>query len=209
MKNSKTVWLVGFITIFSASCLLSACSHELKLVGDKDKPVSINAEIKIHIYQHAADNVDKMMEGLDDEIETPEKTSFVFKKFLYALADLGVSTAYAAEKNSSQTALSKSIQLYRKAYPYLKKQILGENRDGYVAVINKSKNAAATDIKEAAKIADKLNAARKVLYLSDAKAKNVSVREIQTMYAKAFRQKSKKGTWAELKKDGKWSWKQK
>ncbi|MHA1575013.1 MAG: DUF1318 domain-containing protein [Alphaproteobacteria bacterium] len=209
MKNSKTAWLVAFISVFSASCLLSACSHELKLVGDKDKPVSINAEIKIHIYQHAADNVDAMMEGLDDEIETPEKTSFVFKKFIYALADLGVSTAYAAETKKSQTALSKSIEQYRKAYPFLKKQILGENRDGYVAVINKSKNAADADIKQAAKIADKLNAARKALYQSDAKSKNVSVREIQTMYAKAFRKKSKKGTWTEVQKDGKWSWKQK
>ena len=209
MKNSKTAWLVAFISFFSTSFWLAACSHEIKLVGDKDKPVSINAEIKIDIYQHAVDNVDKMMEAIDDEIDSSENTSFVFKKFFYVLADFGVSTAYAAEKNSSQNALSKSIELYKKAYPFLKKQILGENRDGYVSVINKSKNPTDDEIKKAAKIADKLNAARKSLYLSDAKAKNVSVREIQTIYAKAFRQKSKKGTWAEVKKDGKWIWKQK
>ena len=209
MKNSKTAWLVAFISVFSASCLLSACSHEIKLVGDKDKPVSINAEVKIHIYQHAEDDVDAMMKALDEKIETPKKTSFIFKKFIYAFADFGVSTAYAAETETKQTLLKKVTNYYIKAYPYLKKQILGENRDGYVSVINKSKNTSGVELKEAAKIADELNDARKNLYLFVANLEKGTIRSTQTAYAHKFRQKSKKGTWVETKKDGNWIWKQK
>ncbi len=209
MKNSKIVLLPVVICLISISGLYSACSHEIKIVGDKDKPIPINAEIKIHIYQHAADNVDTMMEGLDDEADKPEKTSQFAKKFIYALANIGVSTAYAGEKGNTQNALNKAVKLYRNAYPYLKKQILGENREGYVSVINKSKKASDAELKEAAKIADELNAARKALYQSDAKTKNVSIKEIQTGYANAFRTKSKEGLWVEVKKGNKWIWKQK
>jgi len=209
MKNSKNVLLYVIVCLVFVLGMQSACSHEVKIVGDKDKPIPINAEIKIHIYQHAADNVDKMMEGLDDETEGPENTSRFSKRIWHVLANIGVSTAYAAEPDGSQTALGKAVKLYRKAYPYMKKQILGENRDGYVSVINKAKSASDPELKEAAKVADELNAARKALYQSDAKSKNVSIREIQTGYANAFRQKSKKGIWVEVKKDGKWIWKQK
>ena len=209
MKNSKTVLLAGFLSIIFVSYLLSACSHELKLVGDKDKPVSLNVEIKFHIYQHAADDVDEMMKGLDDETEAPEKTSFVFRKFIYALADFGVSTAYAEETANKKTLVEKTVVLYRKAYPYLKKQMLGENRDGYISVINKAKNAPDIELKETAKIADELNAARKNLYQFIANLEKGTIRNTQTAYADTFRQKSKKGIWVETKKEGKWQWKQK
>ncbi len=209
MKKLKTVLLSVIISIISISCLLSACSHEIKIVGDKDKPIPINAEIKIHIYQHAADDVDKMMEGLDNETEAPEKTSFVFRKFIYALADFGVSTAYADEPANKKTLLKKTVMLYRKAYPYLKKQILGENRYGYVSIINKSKNTSDVKLKEAVKIADELNVARKSLYQFIANLEKGTIRNTQTAYADTFRQKSKKGIWVEVNKNGKWNWKQK
>jgi len=205
MKNSKTVLVAGFVSIIFVSSLFSACSHEIKIVGDKDKPIPINAEIKIQIYLHAEDNVSKMMDAIDDEVEESDKSSKLSKKLFYAIANFGVSTVYAAENSH----LNKAINLYKAAYPYLKKQILGENRDGYVSVVNKSKKSTDGELKEATKIADKVNSARKALYQSDAKAKNVTIREIQTMYAKAFRKKSKKGSWIEVKKDGKWMWKQK
>ena len=44
----------------------SACSPRVTIVGDKDNPIPINAEIKIHIYQHAASDVDEIMSGLDE-----------------------------------------------------------------------------------------------------------------------------------------------
>jgi len=185
----------------------SACSPKVTVVGDKDNPVAINAEIKIHIYQHAAQDVDEIMEGIDDEEIEEEPTSMI-SKVMSIVQNFGVSTAYAAKPVNvdKKAALQKIKLLYKKAFPYLKNGILGENRNGYVQMINKNGSATKDEISKAAKIADKLNAARKNLYKISAKLTGTDIRIQQEAYSTAFRKKSKKGIWIERKKDGEWVW---
>ncbi len=186
----------------------SACSPKVTVVGDKDNPVAINAEIKIHIYQHAANDVDEIMEGIDDEeIEDDAPTSMLTKTLRF-VGNFGVSTAYAAKPSEvdKKAALQKIKPLYKEAYPYLKKGILGENRNGYVQMINKNATATKNEIAKAAKIADKLNAARKNLYQISATLTGTDIRIQQEAYSTAFRSKSKKGIWIERKKGKEWVW---
>ena len=186
----------------------SACSPRVTIVGDKDNPIPINAEIKIHIYQHAASDVDEIMSGLDEEVEEEAPTSML-TKIIRVVQNIGVSSAYADRPdNSAQkaAALAEIKTLYREAYPFLKKGLLGENRNGYVQPISKVKNATQEDITQAAKAADKLNSARKKLYQIVSDLQGTHIRLTQEAYSTAFRSKAKKGTWIERKKGEEWVW---
>lgn len=201
--NVYTALLLSAIIIFS----YSACTHRIEVVGDKDKPIPINAEIKIHIYQHAANNVDAMMDALDEDSAVEPEAFNISRRVLHAILNsFGAKNAYAAEQESP---LSSAIAAYKEAKPYLMKGLLGENRDGYLSVINKAPSATDEEKKAAASIAAKVNKARQKLYSSDANSKGVSIRQIQAAYAKAFRNKAKEGIWVEMYKDGSWQWVQK
>jgi len=212
MKNIKLtkIFSIAVMCLFVSfiAVAYSACSPRVTVVGDKDHPVAINAEIKIHIYQHAANDVDEIMEGLDDEEFEEENPNSMLTKAISIVQNFGVSTVYAAkpEQTDSKAALQKIKRLYREAYPYLKKGILGENRNGYVQLINKKEAATKEEITKAAKIADKLNAARKDLYQITAKLSGTDIRSQQEAYSTAFRSKAKKGIWIERKKEDKWVW---
>ena len=65
MKPAKHLLVLGMA--LCGIVLLSVCSPQVKIVGDKEKPIAINAEIKIHIYQHAASVVDGWQAALDEE----------------------------------------------------------------------------------------------------------------------------------------------
>ena len=212
MKNLKVSKILPVILMCLFASFIavaySACSPKVTVVGDKDHPVAINAEIKIHIYQHAANDVDEIMEGLDDEEFEEEQPNSMLTKVISIVQNFGVSTAYAAKpkQSDSKAALQKIKLYYREAYPYLKKGILGESKNGYVQLINKNKTATKEELTKAAKIADKLNAARKNLYKITAKLSGTDIRSQQEAYSTAFRSKAKKGIWVERKKGDKWVW---
>ncbi|RLD09847.1 MAG: hypothetical protein DRI44_07550 [Chlamydiae bacterium] len=205
-KIFPAITLCLFVSFIAVA--YSACSPKVTVVGDKDHPVAINAEIKIHIYQHAAQDVDEIMEGINDEEMEEEQPTSMLAKTVLIVQNLGVSTAYAAKpKPADKKAVIQKIKpLYRAAYPYLKKGVLGENKDGYVELINKNSSAKSEEITKAAKIADKLNAARKELYQISATLSGTDIRIQQEAYSTAFRQKAKKGTWIQRKKGKEWIW---
>ena len=148
------------------------------------------------------------MEGIDDEEIEEEQPTSMISKVMTVVQNFGVSTAYAAKPDQTDktAAIQKIKPLYKEAYPYLKKGILGENRNGYVQMINKNKTATKKEITKAAKIADKLNAARKNLYNISAELTGTNIRLQQEAYSTAFRSKAKKGIWIERKKGNKWVW---
>jgi len=207
MKNLSLSKILSLATL-CLLLILIACSPKVTVVGDKDHPVAINAEIKIHIYQHAANDVDEIMEGIDDEEFEEEEPSSMLTKAISIVQNFGVSTAYAAppKQTDNKSALDKVKKLYKEAYPYLKKGFLGENKDGYVQLINKNTAAAKDETAKAAKAADKLNAARKDLYQINAKLSGTDVRAQQEAYSTAFRSKAKKGIWIQRKKGDEWVW---
>ncbi|MBR4821241.1 hypothetical protein IKZ70_05195 [bacterium] len=72
MKN-----LAIFVCAALGLAALLACTPEVKITGDAEKPIAINAEINIHIYQHAEEVVDDLYAGLDDEPEPEPESAFV------------------------------------------------------------------------------------------------------------------------------------
>ena len=207
--NTKTLTVfIATVAALAAVLAYSACTR-VTLAGDQDHPISINADIKIHIYQHAASNVDKIMEGLD-KAEEPEdadddgaSASFLAR----AVEAVSMSSAYAAEPATDP--LTKVKEIYHKAFPLLKKGMLGENRDGYVSVVNKAASTEPGDAAAAAKAADELNAARKAMYENDVKTQGGNIRSIQESYARVWSEKSPKGVWVEVQENKAWVWKQK
>jgi len=199
--------------ICSATALVvlaySACSR-VTIVGDKDKPIPINADIKIHIYQHAANDVDKMLEGLE-EAEEPEEASSnetaAVTVLIRVIEAVSVQSAYAAEAPSDPLCAVTSI--YPTVVVYMKKGLLGEGHDGYVVPLNKATNAAPTEVTAATKAADALNTARRKLYENRAKKEGTDIRTIQATYAQVLREKSPKGVWIEVQQNNTWVWKQK
>ena len=209
MNTKASAVLFAVLTALVVMLAHSACSPRVTLVGDKDNPIPINAEIKIHIYQHAASDVDKMMEAAG-ETEEPEEADgdSAAASFLTRIIEaVSLPSAYAAEP--APDPLAKAVELYKKAMPYLKKGMLGENRDGYVAIVNKVASPDPGDAAAAAKVADELNAARKALYEHRAKQDNSDIRKAQETYAALFREKSPKGVWVEVLENKVWVWKQK
>lgn len=209
MKTNVLPMLLVSVVAAMVVLAYSACSPRITIAGDKDHPIPIEANIKIDIYQHAVSDVDKMMEGLDEKPEEPEDAgddgaSIMLLRRVFAA--VSVPSAYAAE---ADVALEKATELYRKAFPCLKSGILGENRDGYLALVGKAPNATQPELAEAAKLADQVNEARKQLYENRAKRDKTDIRSIQATFAKAFRDRSPKGVWIETFENNAWVWKQK
>lgn len=212
MKMNRMCGVCG-VAALAVAALYTACSPEVKIVGDKDKPIPINAEIKIHIYQHASSVVDDVLsgrEGAEQPDMDDDGAQLIERAAVRVVQALSISPAYAAAagKQSAawQAALARMKEADRKAAPLLKSEMLGENRDGFVSVINKGGIATTEQLADAAKIAGELNAARKAFYEVDAREQGVDVRTVQATYAKAFREKSK-GVWVEVEENGVWIWK--
>lgn len=211
MKNHRLISACCVLAALLLALVYSACSPQVTIVGDKDKPIPINAEIKIHIYQHASSVVDDLQEGLDEEYEEDEMDSssgIIGSLFRHIARNVGISSAYAAtpEDSSAWTAAKNTLKkAYRTSYPYIKKGFLGENRDAYVSVIQKATGATKTQTQKAAKQADKLNKARKAFYTLDAKLQGVNIRIIQENYARAYRDKAN-AIWVEKRSGTKWNW---
>ena len=138
--NSKILTHCGTaVAALSMMLLFAVCSPEVKVIGDKEKPVTINAEIKIHIYQHAASVVDDLRG--DAESEETNSTSMISRAFAALLQTFCVPAAYAAPSAHSKEWTAAFAQLKaadKKALPLLKNGMLGENKDGYIEVINKA-----------------------------------------------------------------------
>lgn len=202
---------MGVGSVLLLALLAPACTPQVKVVGDKDKPIPINAEIKIHIYQHAAGVVDQLQEGVEEQAEEPEAepSALLERVLLRALCAVSVGSAHAAEAPvplSWRAAFEAMQQAYRAALPLLRSGMLGENREGYVTVINKGGAAAAAQ-NEAMKVANELNQARRAFYTLDAQQQGIALASLQATYAKAFRESKKvRGIWVEVVRNGQWVW---
>jgi len=202
MKNL----IYSIISVVAIFAIISACSHEIKLTGDKDKPIPINAEIKIHIYQHAASVVDDLQKGLEEDYDDTS----LGNRILYYISKIGVSSAYASESGKSEAwmkAKEELAKIYQPTYrKYMKKGNIGENRDGYVTVISKGEYENDEEKKATEEAAKKLNEARKAFYIEDAKSIKEDPAVVCKNYAAVYRNNAK-GIWVEVEEKNKWVWK--
>ena len=184
--------------------LYCACTPEVKITGDSEKPIAINAEINIHIYQHAEEVVDDLYAGLDDEPE-PEPDSAFVRIMERVLASVSISSCEAAEQKSQ--AYQEMKKLFAETYTkYMKTGYVGENKDGYVTYIGKPAKCDPQVAAAAQEAVKKLNAARKAFYEEEAKSQNTTVAEIQKTYAAVYAAKAK-GIWVEVSNGKTFEWK--
>ncbi|MBR5902096.1 DUF1318 domain-containing protein [bacterium] len=184
--------------------LYCACTPEVKITGDAEKPIAINAEINIHIYQHAEEVVDDLYAGLDDEPE-PEPDSAFVRIMERVLASVSISSCEAAEQKSQ--AYQEMKKLFAETYTkYMKTGYVGENKDGYVTYVGKPEKCDPKVAAAAQEAVRKLNAARKAFYEEEAKSQNTTVSEIQKTYAAVYAAKAK-GIWVEVSNGKTYEWK--
>ena len=191
-----------FCAVLGIATLL-ACTPEVKITGDSEKPIAINAEINIHIYQHAEEVVDDLYAGLDDEPE-PEPDSAFVRVMERVIAALSISSCEAAEQKSQ--AYQDMKKAFAEAMKYMKSGYIGENRYGYVTYIGKAEKPDSQAAQDAQKAVAKLNAARKAFYEEEAKSQNTTVSEIQKTYAAVYAAKAK-GIWVEVSNGKTYEWK--
>lgn len=198
MKN-----LAVFVCAALSLAVLLACTPEVKITGDAEKPIAINAEINIHIYQHAEEVVDDLYAGLDDEPE-PEPDSAFVRVMGRVVAALSISSCEAAEQKSQVYQDMKKA--FAEAMKYMKSGYIGENRYGYVTYIGKAEKPDSQAAQEAQKAVAKLNAARKAFYEEEAKSQKTTVEEIQKTYAAVYASRAK-GMWVEVCNGKNYEWK--
>lgn len=198
MKNLALL----FCAVLGLATLL-ACTPEVKITGDSEKPIAINAEINIHIYQHAEEVVDDLYAGLEDEPEPEPDSAFVrvMERFVAALS---ISSCEAAEQKSQ--AYQEMKKAFAEAMKYMKSGYIGENRFGYVTYIGKAEKPDAQAAQDAQKAVSKLNAARKAFYEEEAKSQKTTVEEIQKTYAAVYASRAK-GIWVEICNGKNYEWK--
>lgn len=199
MKN-----LAIFVCAAISLAVLLACTPEVKITGDAEKPIAINAEINIHIYQHAEEVVDDLYAGLDDEPEPEPDSAFVrvMERFVAALS---ISSCEAAEQKSQ--AYQEMKKLFADTMvKYMRTGYVGENKDGYVTYIGKPEKCDPKVAAAAQEAVKKLNAARKAFYEEEAKSQNTTVAEIQKTYAAVYAAKAK-GIWVEVSNGKTYEWK--
>ena len=198
MKN-----LAIFVCAAISIAVLLACTPEVKITGDAEKPIAINAEINIHIYQHAEEVVDDLYAGLDDEPE-PEPDSAFVRVMERVVAALSISSCEAAEQKSQ--AYQDMKKAFAEAMKYMKSGYIGENHFGYVTYIGKAEKPDSQTAQDAQKAVAKLNAARKAFYEEEAKSQKTTVEEIQKTYAAVYAAKAK-GLWVEVCNGKNYEWK--
>ena len=195
--------LALFLCAVLGIATLLACTPEVKITGDSEKPIAINAEINIHIYQHAEEVVDDLYAGLDDEPEPEPDTAFV-RIMERVVASLSISSCEAAEQKSQ--AYQNMKKAFTETMKYMKSGYVGENRFGYVTYIGKADKPDSKTAQEAQKAVAKLNAARKAFYEEEAKSQKTTVEEIQKTYAAVYAAKAK-GIWVETCNGKNYEWK--
>lgn len=202
MKN-----LMVLFAALAALLCYCACTPEVKITGDAANPIAINAEINIHIYQHAAEVVDDLYADMDDEAEPePEacNSSLAVRMLARVVEAFSISSCEAAEAKSQAYETMKA--LFRETMTkYMKTGYVGENKDGYVTYIGKAAKTDAAVAKAAKEAVTKLNAARKVYYEEEAKKQKVTVAEIQKTFAAAYAAKAK-GIWVEAANGSAYEW---
>ncbi len=202
MKRRILLALVFFVL----TCIMYvSCGPRVKIEGP-DKPIEINVNVRIDIYNHVAE-VEEDIYGDDDDDDEGEDSS----ESSFLLRSLFMPRAYGA----SDDAKYKAAKERRKARAgqvkqYKKDGSLGENHKGGVSLIESDKvkkdKAYAGKVK---KLVKEENADREIMFKLDAKKRGVSPDIIRQETARYWQDHTKPGQWVEVKKGGKWVWKRK
>jgi hypothetical protein len=200
----RRVVLVGFFLV--VLCVLYMSCGPTVTIDPPDKPIEINVNVRIDIYNHVAAVNDDIYGNVTDEEGNGEPTSR-----RYILPGVFMQSAYGAtDTQNYNEAKDRRKARARDIMRYKKDGSIGEDHLGDVAVIQSDKikndKSYASRVKETVK---KENSDRAIMYEIDAAKQGVSVDQIRAANALYWRDNSKDGEWIEVKRGDDWVWKRK
>jgi uncharacterized protein YdbL (DUF1318 family) len=195
--------LVAFF--FVVVCLIYISCGPTVTIDPPDKPIEINVNVRIDIYNHvAAVEEDIYGDYLESKTEeTPGGGTFLRNMFMRSAYGESDTEKYNAAKDRRKARAGRVVQ-------YKKDGSIGENHKGLVSVIQSEK--VKSDKSYADKVEDLVedeNADRNTMFEIDAAKRGVPVDILREETARFWRDNSKSGHWIEVKEDGKWVWKRK
>ncbi len=201
---------LSIAVFFVVFCLIYVSCGPTVTIEPPDKPIEINVNVRIDIYNHVAaveediygdylgDSEEKEEEGVP-----PDSGSLLRNLFMRSAYGATDSDRYKAAKDRRKARAGDVIR-------YKKEGSIGENHKGLVSLIESDKVKSDSDYADKVKkLVKEENADRETMFETDARKRGVPVDILRQETARFWRDHSKKGAWIEVKKGGKWVWKQK
>lgn len=173
-----------FLLVFGIMILSLGCAR-VRVEAPKE-PIKLDISMRLDIYQHVEkdiDDIENMVSGGSSKQALPNKNGSSLRFF--------VKEAYAEEGLNPEVEKAVLSRKNRRAelVSYEEKGIIGENKNGLVEIRNpESAQAPVYDM------INLENADRMVIYGEIAKKNNISIEEVQKLYAERLQRDANQGT---------------
>lgn len=184
--------------ILAATVIIFGCAR-VSVQGSKE-PIKLDISMRLDIYQHVQKDIDAIEGIVSGSNNTPvEKQSFL---------GLFITSAYAQESMNPEVEQAALRRKSRKdeLYALEEKGIVGENKMGLIELRDSSGAGASVN-----QLINAENSDRMVIYESVASSNNVTIEEVQKLYAKRLQKDSPSGTLMQVLNEdtGVYEWKKK
>jgi uncharacterized protein YdbL (DUF1318 family) len=170
-----------YLTILTAVIFAFGCAR-VSVQGSKE-PIKLDISMRLDIYQHVEKDIDTIEGIVSGGGSVPiEKQSFLDLLFLSAYAETGLNLEV------EQAALRRKARL-EELHALEGKGIVGENKMGLVELSDPSQATVSIN-----QLISAENADRMVIYESLASTNNITVEEMQKLYAKRLQKDAPSGT---------------
>lgn len=166
-----THWIVLGLTFFGAACA------RVQVEAPKE-PIKMDISMRLDVYQHMVDKADAVENIVRGKNETQSAWIEFFVTTAYAEEDLSPALRDAALRRRARFEKIEELQ---------KSGVLGEGRDGYIALRDSSR-------KELKNFINEENKDRKITFTEVAKSDNAPFEKAQQIFAIKFRGKAPIGS---------------
>lgn len=172
-----------FVCLFFILVALAGCARVK--VEAPEEPIKIDISMRLDIYQHVVkeiDEIEDVVTGAAQEKPAGDNQSRVFNL---------IKPAYAQQElppEVREAALRRRERLERLNY-FRSRGIVGENRSGLLEIRDFS--SADSSVRE---MVDSENRDRKIIYRAIAEGNNISMQEVQKIYARRLQEDAPAGT---------------
>ena len=163
-----------------------------KVSVETKKPIKLDINMRVDIYQHVVDDVESVNDQIYGTKENDFNAIFIFSD-AYA-ADLSQEAADAILRRKERTGQMEE---------YFSKGYIGEDRNAFLRIRENipldMKNGLEESVEEE-------NRDRDIIYRAIAKKNNTDILEVKKIFFEDDYQRAASGGWFEVYKDGKYIW---
>lgn len=172
----RVFFVLASVVVFTLGCA------RVSVQGSKE-PIKVDISMRLDIYQHVQKDIDAIegiVSGSDSASAEKQSLLDLFVQNVYAQGEFSPEVENAALRRKSRT---------RELYALEAKGIAGENKMGLVEIRDPSQADAS-----ARQMISAENSDRMLIYKSLASSNNISVEEMQKLYAKRLQRDAPSGT---------------